>query len=363
VDDLEQLHLITREVEGRQQEYDEFRTANRLIRLPRIVGVREKVLRLLLVAILFLLESGLNGIMFAKGSDAGLIGGVAQALMLSLLNLGSAILLARYGLTQLVHRNPIRKVVGFLAVPVYSGLAVGINLLIAHFRDAFIAHAGEVDMVALKAQLLAHPFVLVDANSWVLCAVGIGFSLITLIDAAGLDDPYPGYGRIGRELAEAIGRFAQAKSQCLDGLMGRRNAAIKDMADVISDLRSLEYDADLAVQGRLRLHHDFVAHLGSLDTAHVSLVLRYREANERARHSLPPAYFREQPKATAFLEAPALPDPPAFDTGERQHAIARMEHYISAINDEYKRRVGDYDTLDVLTAAPVRRRQESHAAA
>jgi hypothetical protein len=363
VDDLEQLHLITREVEGRQQEYEEFRKANRLTRLPRVVGGREKVLRFLLIAILFLLESVLNGIMFAKGSDAGLIGGVAQALMLSLLNLGSAILLARGALPQLAHRNFFRKLLGIVAVPVYAVLAVSINLLIAHFRDAFIAHAGEVDMVALKAQLLAHPLALGDANSWVLCAVGIVFSLITLIDAAGLDDPYPGYGRIGRELAQAIARFAQAKSHCLDGLMGRRDAAIKDMADVITDLRSLEYDADLAVQGRMRLHRDFVAHLASLASAQVSLVLRYREANERARKTPPPAYFRNEPRVPAFLEAPALPDPPAFDTCERQLAIARMEHYIGAINAEYKRRVGDYDTLDVLTAPPGRRQQPRHAAA
>jgi hypothetical protein len=27
-----------------------------------------------------------------------------------------------------------------------------------------------------------------------------------------------------------------------------------------------------------------------------------------------------------------------------------MEHYINAVNAEYKKRVGDYDTLQVLTA-------------
>jgi len=360
VDDLEQLHLITREVEGRQQEYDQFRQANRITRLPRLVWGREKVLRGLVIAILFLLESVLNGLMFAKGSDAGIIGGIAQALMLSLLNLGSAILLACYGLPQFVHRNIGRKLLGLLCVPAFVVMAISINLLIAHFRDAFIAHAGDVDMGALQAQLLTHPFRLADANSWVLCAVGVGFSLIALIDATGFEDPYPGYGRIGRLLAHSIAHFAQLKSNCLDGLMRRRDAAIKDMTDVISDLRSLEYDADLAVQGRARLHHDFVAHLASLATAHASLVLRYREANERARKTAPPPYFREPPKTPDFLEPPALIDPPAFDASERHAAIGRMEHYISAVNAEYKQRVGDYDTLEVLTAMPEGRQQRRH---
>jgi hypothetical protein len=124
------------------------------------------------------------------------------------------------------------------------------------------------------------------------------------------------------------------------------------MEDVIRGLRSLEYDADLALQGRARLHQDFVAHLQHLASAYGSLVLGYREANERARTTPTPAYFRELPQDPPFLAPPALPDPPAFDASERKLALARMEHYIGAVNAEYTRRTGDHDTLEALTQAP-----------
>lgn len=353
IDDLNHLHLIKQEVEGRHAELEDFRRVHQLRRMPNTVSVREKLFRSIIVAILIVLESLINGSMFASGSEAGLIGGISQALVLSLLNVGSALLFGFFVLPQLVHRSIARRLLGAAALPVYLIAVLAINLFIAHFRDAFIAHAGQVDMPSLLDQLARHPFVLADANSLVLCALGIGLNIVALIDTIGFDDLYWGYAQVGRRYKEASARFAAEKSHSLDGLMGRRDAAINHMADLINTLRSLEYDAELALQGRTRLHADFTAHLDHLAAAYESLILHYREANERARQTPPPAYFRRSPGRPAFLQAPALPGPPPFDTSERRLAIQRMEHYIEAINTEYSRRIGEYDTLAALTARAV----------
>lgn len=360
VDDLEHFHLITREVQGRQAEYDQFRRANGLTRLPKIVSLREQLFRSIILAIFILIESLLNGLMFAKGSEGGLIGGATQALMFSLLNVGTAVLFALYGLPQLTHVVTARKVLGTALLVLYVTAALLLNLFIAHFRDAFIAHAGQVDMTPLWSHLASHPLALSDAQSWVLCALGIGLNLLALIDATGLEDLYWGYGRVGRMHEKAITEFAETKSACLASLMQRRDSAIEEMSSVIKELQAAEADAQLAMQGRVRLNRDFATYLSHLDSGYQGLILRYREANERARKTAPPAYFRSalQKPASPTLQVPALPDPPRFDMQERNLAIARVEHYIKAINDEYALRVRAYKTLQDVTAEVV-----SHAAA
>ncbi|MEW5875425.1 MAG: hypothetical protein AB1752_09615, partial [Candidatus Zixiibacteriota bacterium] len=79
VDDFNQLYSAREEVRGREQEFEAFRREHNLARLPNVVSTRERWYRGLLVAIFVVLESMLNGFFFARGSEAGLIGGVTQA--------------------------------------------------------------------------------------------------------------------------------------------------------------------------------------------------------------------------------------------------------------------------------------------
>ena len=102
----------------------------------------QRVLGQLLLVVFVLLESIINGMFFAEGSEAGIIGGVMQALVLSVLNVGVAALFAVYGLPLLFHRWRAVKFFGGLLTVLFSAWLVGLNLAIGHFRDLFIANAG-----------------------------------------------------------------------------------------------------------------------------------------------------------------------------------------------------------------------------
>src|SRR5690606_17850757 len=212
VNDANHLAALEQEAKGRDEEYLAFRRKHRLERLPKIVSGYERLFRGVVIAIFVILESILNGLFFAEGSEAGLVGGVVQAFTLSLLNIGAAVLFALYGLPLLIYRNFAVRLVGVATLLAYVAWLLGLNLVIAHFRDQFIASAGDVSALVLWEHLRTAPFALADAQSWLLAFLGVGFSLSALISASGLDDRYLFYGEIGRARDDAFKRFNDEKT-------------------------------------------------------------------------------------------------------------------------------------------------------
>jgi hypothetical protein len=357
VNDANHLAALEHEAKGRDAEYLAFRRKHRLERLPKVVTARERFFRGTVIGIFVVLESVLNGLFFAEGSEAGLIGGFVQAVVLSILNIGAAILFASYGMRLLIYRNYIVKAVGVLALLAYVAWLLGLNLAIAHFRDAYIASAGDVSAAVLWENFRSAPLVLSSAQSWLLALLGVGFSLSALISASGFDDRYLFYGEIGRAREEAFARFNNEKTVALEGFMTRRDEAVEQMTQVIAALRRQEYDKRLAIDGRNRLHRDFSAYLDHLAAAQQRLIAMYREANEEARSSAPPKYFRAAPWRPAFLEVPPLTSVPEIDNDAREAAVDRMRHFIKEVNSEMSKYGAAYRFEDLPRPS-----EEAHAA-
>lgn len=347
-DDLDQLHFKRMEVEGRDKELRDFRHRHQLASLPIIVSTREKIARLLIIGIILLAESILNGMFFAEGSSLGLIGGVTQAFVLSALNIGGALLYACYGMPLLRHISQKGKATGVASTIAYAIWVCLLNLLIAHFRDLFIQSKGVVLALDIWNRLSTMPFSLTDSQSWLLAALGVGLSLLALIEASGLDDPYPGYGAIGRRWKEAISYYADDKAKCLAGMTTRRDEAIAGLMKAIELMRSAEYELRLAVEGRSRLHQNYCAFLSHLTDGYQRLLRRYYEVNTRHRNSTPPARFLNKPAPLAALTPPTLVDLPDWQD-MRRHAIGRMEHFIETVNDQFAEVADKYHTVTTLT--------------
>jgi hypothetical protein len=349
--DRDHVFLTHREVEGREAEYQAFRRQHALNRLPRIVSPREKLFRWLVLVLCLGGESVLNGLYFAEGSESGLIGGFIQAMSLSIFNIGAAVLFALYGLALLRHRRVFTRSIGIFCLIAYIIWAGTINLVIAHYRDAFISLEGKVDLAPLLKQFWLAPLALRDMASLMLCGLGLLFSLIAVIDAKDLDDPYRGYGAVGRSREEAINRYSAEKRNCILTLGQRRDEAIADMGEIVKALRSAEFDLRLNSEGRDRDHRLYVAYIEELATCHEKLVRRYREANQRARSSTPaPSYFVYAPVRPAFLNPPPISPMPDLAPDARAQAIAHMEHYMRAINEAFSERLEGYEAVTTITS-------------
>jgi hypothetical protein len=349
-DELNFLQAPRSEYRERDQEFERFRREHRLHRLPVEVPRSRRIVGYLLLVLFVLLESILNGVFFATGSEGGLIGGVVQALGLSLVNIGPAVLYALFGLPLLYHRRFTVKLIGAGATAAYLAWALAINLVIAHFRDLFIASAGRIDMAEMWARLSTAPLELNDPNSWLLAFLGLGLSIVAAIDTAGLDDTYPQFGAIGRRRNDAARAYTQAKNGCLTGLQATRDGAVADMTSVLHAMNNAEYELTLAVAGRSNLHRNYRAYLEHLADAHLWLTRYYREALTKERPDAPPpARFARAPQRPEFLAAGTLEEMTELKSDERGKVLERMEHFIKEVNREYEEAVQRFESLSETT--------------
>jgi len=348
-DELNYLQAPRNEFREREAEFERFRRINSLYRLPIDVPRARRVIGYLLLVLFVLVESILNGVFFAVGSEGGLIGGVVQALGLSLVNIAPAVLYAIFGFPLLHHRLLLVKLTGILATAAYIAWALGVNLVIAHFRDLYVVSAGRIDMVELWANLSLAPFRLQDPNSWLLALLGVGLSVVAAIDTAGLAEPYPRFGAIGRRRDLAGQAYVHAKNACLTGLQTTRDGAVADMTTVLNAMNNAEYELTLAVSGRTNLHRNFRAYVDHLADAHARLVRQYRETNTKARTEPAPPRFASAPQRPEYLNIGALEEMPELARDERAKVLERMEFFIKAVNAKYEEAVQRFQDMSEVS--------------
>ena len=348
IHDQNTLHTLLQAAGNREEEYQEFRERNRLNRLPRNISQGQRTFAFLVLAVFVILESILNGMFFAEGSEAGIIGGVVQALVLSILNVGVAALYAVYGLPYLFHRRLWGKVLGGLATAAFVVWLMGLNLAIGHFRDLFVQGGGSVQMAELLNRLTGAPLLLGDAKSGLLVLLGIALGLLSVIDVAASRDPYPGYGAIGRERQRAIERYAHENAKSLAAIMQLRDQTVDDMTSAIELMRATQFDMQQAIEGRARLHHNYRAYLEHLAVVHERLIQRYREGNRRVRRGDVPAYFRQPPARPGFIDPPVMSQMPGLEPDVRPEVITRIDEDIKAVNEKFSQTVPEYQTVGQL---------------
>src|SRR4051812_7707369 len=344
-----QLNLLLQAVGSREQEFRQFRQSHGLTRPPRYAAPDERALALLLLLVFVLLESILNGMFFAEGSEAGLIGGVVQALVLSILNVGVAALYALYGFPYLFHRRREARIAGAAATIVFLLWLIGLNLSIGHYRDLFIASGGSVLVSDLLHRLTTAPLLLSDAKSLILVLLGIGLGIASVIDLAARRDRYPGYATVAADLQRAMERYTEENPRCLAGIMELRDKAVDDMTAAVQLIRDSQLDMLRAAEGRARAHQNYLSYLHQLAGLHERLVQRYRELNRRGGRGDAPAYFQKPAIRPMFGEPPAL-SALRLEEDVRRDVIARIDHYIAAVNERLEGAMPEYQTVGQLGA-------------
>src|SRR6185369_12120028 len=176
-----------------------------------------------IVAALALVEWVSLAAFYAEGSDFGLLGGVLIAMTLSIVNVSLAILsgsLLRY----VNHRSPRRKGLALTGVAVLYTCFLLVTLAAAHYRvatnDVAQSQPGMAtpsaaslpppqvaqDLDQWRAARLAwqrfarNPVGFDDVFSWILVVLAVIFGIFASYKGYRLDDAYPGYGELDREL-------------------------------------------------------------------------------------------------------------------------------------------------------------------
>lgn len=287
----ERLRTEREHLDGLETDFETFRKNNGL---TRVVRQGDGGWRWAILFAMVTVEAGVNGQMFAQQSALGLLGGVTQALVFAVVNVASGAITGRFVVPQLLHRSVNRRVIGVLGV---SGAAIGalaLNLAVAHFRDGLGAGSseGEAARFALeRVQTLS--FDLADLMSWLLFAMGSGFFIAAAVDGFGLDDPYPGYGRIFRSLRDARDSWHNA-SQGVRKDMARILKAATGEIDLLVRQRDVYVTQSAALKDKVdRLARDYETHVKAVRRQFQGLCDEYRDANRGSRSTPAPSHFSQ----------------------------------------------------------------------
>jgi hypothetical protein len=156
------------------------------------------------------------------------------------------------------------KALGFAGLVLAIAFVIALALLVSHYREALVLRLHNPQSAAIT-NILADPVGLKQVSSWYLFFVSVAFGALALADGYKLDDRYPGYGQLHRQLTAAVEEYTSAidemhghleklKSEALeklDRVLARSGACIASFKGVVSDkarcradLNNLIFDAE-----------------------------------------------------------------------------------------------------------------------
>jgi hypothetical protein len=309
IKELERLAAHKRVVED---DLLRFKKENELKRSAQYPLSGALTVSLLLLAII--IESAMNGVFFANGNDLGLIGGISIALGISLLNVIPSFFLGKIAYTQIFHINRLRIFFGILGT-VFAGVsAFLLNFMVAHYREALIHSPDEASTVAVES--LKNSIVGInDAESWLLCILGIVFFVFAFYKGIKSDDIYPGFGRKDRNLRDAETDLSHHLEDVTAELADFTDEFQKKVVDIHEHSVYLirKFDAAVAtIDNQNKLFASYVKHI---DGAYSYITRLYRDANSAARSNNPPVYFNSSEKLKYEFEFTPL------NSHEKRHEL------------------------------------------
>src|SRR5262249_8864630 len=280
----EERFVLRRRLNESETERERFRARHRIDRPARLSSPGKIILKIGVLAILFVIEVVINGSFLAKANVGGLLGGAAQAVTFAALNIIASFFWGMVLIRLVNHRNYLFKLIGVLSFVAYIAFAVVLNLTLSHLREIppAVALSDNVGQEVLH-RLLTTPYGLTDVNSWILFAIGFIFSLIAMADGLTFFDPFMGYAGLERRWIEATKQFATARSELIERLRDIREDATETMNEAARDLSVRRSEYDSLLQGRGRLAQRFNQHQNQIEQSCRALLEIYREANRQAR--------------------------------------------------------------------------------
>lgn len=332
--ELQEFKVLLHEFNRKRTDFFNFKHSNNLDREPDVLSPRAKAVAWGLLGVLLLLESSLNAIFLAAGSETGLVGGWGLAIGFSFVNLFLPVFVfGRF--SRLVNHIAIpRRLIGVAVILLWVAFSVLLNLGLAHFRDASEALAEDVGAAAWE-RFREAPIGLAGFESWLLFVVGFSFSGFAFLDGVKLrGDAYPGYFKKYQKMEAARVEYEGARARVLDDLRDVREECLGVIERTAHMAKRQPVERRRVLEHEDQVLREFAAWVGQLERFGTMVIDEYREANQAVR------FERDRPKA--HLKAWGL-DPPTPHRVRRGGNVVE-ETDLERLNEQYQaatRRVHD----------------------
>lgn len=322
-----------------------FQTREDVTRPPR--SGSHALVKLAILAIAALIELIVNASIFAGGDAFGFLGAVTKVLVVPIANIGGCFLWTHWLARLVLSRGAGKKAVGVFGCLVTLVWLIGLNLAVAHWRDAADILEDPNGARLALAGTWRTPLDLRSFQSWGLFLIGCFAGVAAIVEAWTWTDPLPGYGALERQVQAAAASFRDTREAAVEALRLETEAASNHLGEArrIAEV-ALAQRPDLAARAA-SLAEDTARYARHLAGVGASLVRGYREANLRARRTPPPSTFAEPPTFDLPLpELAILTDGTPSSTGIGQLAAA-----IDAISLAHAEACAALPALNELEAA------------
>ena len=271
---------------------ENFKLENQLQRNPSYPSSR--FLLFSIIVFILVIESVINGNIFAEGSEFGLVGGITQAFLIALINVLIGAVIGFWGIREINHIKRRRKNIGIISLCIFIIWVFIYNLIVAHYRDNFVTLDSDIEAGKATINSILTSTTDLSFNSMILLIIGIVCSTFTLYEALKMDDLYPGYGSRARKAEltrveldlKTKKVFSDTDSLCDKALKAinvdeQRSRAFLNESITIQQNRALEIE-----KTRNEIDH--------LNETYVVLVKMYREKNIKHRNSSAPQFFNNK---------------------------------------------------------------------
>lgn len=341
-----ELEQARRDLIERREAVHAFREANRLDR-PVNPATNHAWLGGIL-AVLFLIETAPNAILFSAGDELGVIGGYAIAVVFSFLNLAFGFMAGHWGCTNALHVRHHRKIVGIAFTLTMVVAVVALNLLVAHYRELVGGGASTAEAARQSwTAVMSHPFTLSDSLSVGLAAMGGLFSIVALAEGFLWQDPYPGYSAVTHNLLMSERQWTRLLEERLSLLDNVQQHHADQLRAARSSLRDRRAAIPEILGARARLVRNFELHIQHLEGVGRYALSVYRDANRAARssdHAAPPHFDSEWHLNGISVTDPAAMPIPMAET-EWQVANDALEASMEKLQQKFRDAVAAVEKL------------------
>ena len=316
------LENAMRLVKGSHEKFEAYRVRHGTVGPPD--APKNAVFMFGIILIVFAIEVGLSGTLFAEKNTMGLVGGMGIAFIISIVNVMSC-LLCGFGARYVNLRSFGSKVFGSMAILLFLGIFAALNFMVAHFRDALEVY--EWDEAAFQAVigLRENLFGIDSFKSLVVAAFGGIVSVIAFIEGLVWYDRHPGFNRTFAAAESAVSSYAKKYDQAQNQLEERYAMARDELKGHAQRMRGNIQSAVDAVGSQSTLTRRLNTFLETCDGAVNQLLARYREANTKIRSDQRPKYFDRDFRFEKYAPAEELSD---INTEEAKAEIEKVERIV-----------------------------------
>ena len=311
------------------REVQNFARENNLSRDPKHISIIGMSIALIVVAVLFYIELEVNSEILKTAIGGGKKMGITVAGSVAALNVFVSFAAGIFLLKNFHHAKPLRRLAGQLGTFLYSLFIIYINWMMGAYRAIYETHGikmlatlgqekneVQVSMEAMcgKGYVLTNAAEVTASGAQAMCAsavtpwwidltfqsailifVGVGFAIISLIDGYFFNDPYPGYGRVGKHRnenkteidrirehlhSEMVSHFNKATTSADN----KRNQLIKvDLVNWTKEITDLEHT-----------FADYVRFAKQIDDGVDNQCGKYRGINSTYRSAEKPKYWSDE---------------------------------------------------------------------